>query len=118
MNVSPAGPLEIKVMQNDKTLTLSSATQPGDVRVAFALDGSETRTALTTKDAAIELFSRAAWNGDQLVITTTASWNGNAFASTTIFHLDQSGDLIAETVSTGGQPVARVSGTTRFKKVA
>ena len=89
------------IAQDAKTLTITRTTQNGEVKSVYNLDGSESKNTLTMGGNAVEQTSKAKWDGDKLVITTTMNFNGNAVESSMALSLDASGQLVVESTGAG-----------------
>jgi hypothetical protein len=108
--------MEPTIAQDEKTLIITRTTQAGEVKSVYNLDGSESKNTMTMGGNAVEQVSKAAWEGNTLVITTTSSFQGNPTTSTMKLSIDASGQLVVETTSPGrggGEPVTR---TATYKK--
>lgn len=97
---------EMNATQNDKTLVVVSTTgQMGEQKQTYNLDGSETKNPITFNGNTVERTSKAKWDGNKLVLTTTSNFNGNTIETTQSWSLDASGGLVVETTSNfGGNP--------------
>jgi hypothetical protein len=97
---------EFNATQNDKTLTVvTNNPQMGEIKATYNLDGSETKNPITFNGNTVERTSKAKWDGNKLVLTTTTNFNGNAAETTQAWTLDASGSLLVETTSNfGGNP--------------
>ena len=102
------------VTQDEKTLTVVSTTQMGEMKTVYNLDGSESKNPLTFGENTIDRVSKVKWDGAKLVIATTMNVQGNAIESTQTWSLDASGALVVESTSSiGGTPTTTKS---TFKK--
>jgi len=94
---------QFQIIQDASTLTVVRNTQAGEIRQVYRLDGSESRNTLAMGANQIETVSRAAWEGQTLVIVTPMTF-GNMGGETRLrLSLDASGALVAEVNRTGGQ---------------
>ena len=59
------------IAQDAKTLTVTRTTQNGEVKTVYNLDGSDSKNTLTMGGNSVEQVSKAKWEGDKLIITTT-----------------------------------------------
>ena len=89
------------IAQDAKTLTVTRTTQNGEIKQVYNLDGSDSKNTLTMGGNSVEQVSKAKWDGDKLVITTTMNFNGNASESTMVLQLDASGQLVVESTGAG-----------------
>ena len=89
------------IAQDAKTLTVTRTTQNGEIKQVYNLDGSDSKNTLTMGGNSVEQVSKAKWEGDKLVITTTMNFNGNASESTMALSLDASGQLVVESTGAG-----------------
>jgi hypothetical protein len=105
------------IVQSGNTLTITRTSPMGEVRTVYNLDGSESRNsaAMGRGGDAVEQVSRAAWDGDKLVITTTMSMGGNNVETTMSLSLDASGNLVVESAGMGRGGAGGTT-TTRYTK--
>ena len=105
---------DFTIAQDDKSLTVLSTYPTGDKsKAVYALDGSETKNAMTARGTTVERVSRAKWDGVTLVISTTTSLLGRTIPTVQILSLDASGNLVIEArASLSGPPMSKAS----FKK--
>ena len=87
------------VEQNDKTLTVTTTTQMGEVKSVYNLDGSESKNSINMQGNSIDRVSKAKWDGAKLVIVTTTNFQGNPIETTQTWSLDATGSLIIESTS-------------------
>lgn len=92
------------VAQDDKTLTITTTTQAGEVKRTYNLDGSDSKNTLNIGGNAIEQVSKARWDGSRLVIATTTDFGGTPAESTMTLSLDASGNLVVDTTGGRGGP--------------
>lgn len=97
------------VAQTDKTLTVTSTSQMGEIKTIYNLDGTEAQSPLDFNGNTIDRTTKAAWDGDTLVLTTTVNFNGTAIQEVRKWSLDAAGTLTEETTRPdfqgGGSPV-------------
>jgi hypothetical protein len=80
------------VTQDGMTLTTEHPSEGGSHRQVYKLDG-ESRSTI----AGVEVISNTAWDGQKLVITSTATYPGNRKReSKQVWSLGQDGSLIIE----------------------
>ncbi|MEO5815029.1 MAG: hypothetical protein ABIT20_07085 [Gemmatimonadaceae bacterium] len=89
------------IAQDAKTLTVPRTTQNGEMKSVYNLDGADSKNTLTMGGNAVEQLSKAKWDGDKLIVTTTMNFNGNASESTMAMWLDASGMLVVESTGAG-----------------
>jgi len=109
---------EATLVQDAATLTITRATQGGESKLVYKLDGSENKNTVAGRGGSTEQVSKAVWTGNKLVITTTLNMGGNNFEQTMALSLDAEGVLVVETTSPGrggGDPTTR---TQRYRKGA
>jgi hypothetical protein len=87
---------EFTVAQDDKTLTVTTTTQAGEVKRVYNLDGSDSKNTMNFGGNAMEQVSKVKWDTNKLVITTTSNFNGNPIESTQTWSLDATGNLVVE----------------------
>src|ERR1043165_9347927 len=66
------------IVQDDKTFTVTRSVQGTDVKAVYNLDGSDSKNTMNMGGNAIDQVSKAKWDGNKLVITTTVNFGGNA----------------------------------------
>ena len=100
---------EMTAAQDDKTLTVTSVSQMGEIKTAYNLDGSEGKSPLEFNGTTIDRVTKAAWDGSKLVLTTTSSFNGQAFETRQVWSLGADGNLVVESTRPdfqgGGSPI-------------
>ena len=87
------------VEQNDKTLTVTTTTQMGELKSVYNLDGSESKNTISMQGNSIDRVSKAKWDGAKLVIVTTTNFQGTPIETTQTWSLDATGSLIIESTS-------------------
>jgi hypothetical protein len=96
------------IAQDAKALTITRATQAGEFKSTYNLDGSKSTNSVIVGENSLELVSTSKWDGSQLVITTTSNFQGNTFETTMRLSLD-GGTLVVETTRPdfqgGGAPI-------------
>lgn len=97
--VSPAEAAgqEQEVRHTATTLSTGHASEGDGHHATYKLDGTESRNELTSHGEPIITISKALWDGDKVVITsTTSSSDGRKMESKQIWSLDSTGRLIVE----------------------
>lgn len=103
------------VTQDAKTLTITRTTQNGEVKLVYNLDGSESKNMMMGRGGQTEQVSKAVWDGNKLVITTTMTMGENTMTRTQTLTLDASGQLVV--TSTGpGRGGEVMTNTQTYKK--
>ncbi|MDQ2667354.1 MAG: hypothetical protein M3Z05_15255 [Gemmatimonadota bacterium] len=107
---------EATIMQNGSTLAVVRSGPYGDIKSVYNLDGSDSKNTLNIGGNSIDQMSKAKWDGDKLVITTTTNFGGNALETTQVLSLDASGSLIVDTTSPGRGGVAPTTTKMTYKR--
>lgn len=102
------------VTQDAKTLTITRTTQNGEVKLVYNLDGSDSKNMVMGRGGQTEQVSKANWDGNKLVITTTLTMGENTITRTQTLTLDASGQLVV--TSTGPGRGGEVMTTTQTYK--
>ena len=92
------------IEQTDKTITVTTTGQAGEVKSVYNLDGSESKNTMTFGANSIERVSKVKWDGAKLVIETTSNFQGNPVTSTQTWSLDAGNLVIESTSNMGGNP--------------
>ena len=103
------------VAQDAKTLTVTRTTQNGEVKLVYNLDGSESKNMVQGRGGQTEQVSKAAWDGNKLVISTNLMMGETAVTRTQTFALDATGQLTV-TVSGPGRGGEVMTTTQTYKK--
>jgi hypothetical protein len=61
---------ECTIAQDATTLTVTRTTQGGEQKAVYKLDGSESKNTQQGRGGAVEITSKAMWDGNKLAITT------------------------------------------------
>ena len=104
------------ISQDAKTLTLTRTTQAGEVKAVYNLDGSESKNMMTMRGGEVEQVSKATWEGNKLVISTSFTVGENAITTTQSFSLDASGQLIHTTSRAARGGPAPTTATSTYTK--
>ena len=108
---------EATIAQDETTLTITRASQAGETKAVFKLDGTESKNTMTGRGGAtIEQTSKARWEGSKLIITTTTPMGENTIESTMALSLDADGVLVVETTGAGRGGGAPTTVTRRYPK--
>jgi hypothetical protein len=89
----------VTATQDEKTLTVVTTTQIGEVKAVYNLDGSETRNPITFNGQTVERTSKAKWDGAKLILISVSNFNGNAAETTQVWSVDGSGTLTVESTN-------------------
>lgn len=103
------------ITQDAKTLTVTRTTQNGEVKLVYNLDGSESKNMVQGRGGQTEQVSKATWDGNKLVISTTLTMGENTVTRTQTMSLDGSGQLVV-TVSGPGRGGEVMTNTQTYKK--
>jgi hypothetical protein len=91
--------------QDEKTLTVVSTTQMGEIKAVYNLDGSETKNPITLAGQTVERTSKVKWDGAKFIVMSTISFQGKATETTQVWSLNASGTLnVEQTSNFGGRP--------------
>ena len=105
------------IAQDEKTLTVTRQVQGTEVKAVYNLDGSDSKNTMNMGGNAMEQVSKAKWDGNKLVISTSINFGGNTAELGTTYSLDATGNLIVESTRPdfqgGGAPVKT---TVTYKK--
>jgi len=100
---------QMTATQDDKTLTVTTSSQMGEIKTVYNLDGSEAKSPLEFNGNSMDRVTKAAWDGAKLTLTTSASFNGQAFETKQVWSLGADGNLMVESTRPdfqgGGAPV-------------
>ena len=80
-------PTSMTVTQDDKTITLVTVGQMGEIKTAFNLDGTPGKSPLEVQGMSIDRVTKSAWDGSKLVLTTVADFQGQSFETKQIWML-------------------------------
>ena len=103
------------ITQDAKTLTVTRTTQNGEVKLVYNLDGSDSKNMVMGRGGQTEQVSKATWDGNKLVISTTFTMGENTATRTQTMSLDASGQLVV-TVSGPGRGGEVMTNTQTYKK--
>ena len=103
------------ITQDAKTLTVTRTTQNGEVKLVYNLDGSDSKNMVQGRGGQTEQVSKATWDGNKLVISTTLTMGENTVTRTQTMSLDASGQLVV-TVSGPGRGGEVMTNTQTYKK--
>jgi len=103
------------ITQDAKTLTVTRTTQNGEVKLVYNLDGSDSKNMVQGRGGQTEQVSKATWDGNKLVISTTLTMGENTVTRTQTMTLDASGQLVV-TVSGPGRGGEVMTNTQTYKK--
>lgn len=97
---------EFTAKQDAKVLTITRTQGDQTVTAAYNLDGSESKNMVAGRGGQQEQVSKATWDGNRLVITTTLNVGGNAVEQRRVLSME-GGNLVVEQTNPGrggGEP--------------
>lgn len=97
---------EFTAKQDAKVLTVTRMQGDQTVTATYNLDGSESKNMVAGRGGQQEQVSKAAWDGNRLVITTTLNFGGNTVEQRRVLSMD-GGNLVVEQTNPGrggGEP--------------
>ena len=117
---APAGGwgLAPTITQDATTLTVDYNTgppTPAQAKFVIKLDGSESKNSTPRGIQSIETVSKAAWQDNKLVVTTTQNLNGSPFETKRILSLE-GGNLVIETSFTNPLTGTATTNKVTYKK--
>jgi len=102
-------PTSMTVTQDEKTFTITSATQMGEIKTVFNLDGTQAKSPLEIQGMSIDRVTKSAWDGSKLVLTTVSDFQGTSFETKQIWTLGADGTLTLDSTRPdfqgGGGPI-------------
>ena len=97
------------VTQDDKTISMVSAGQMGEIKTVFNLDGSQVKSPIEIQGMSIDRVTKSAWDGNKLVLTTVSDFQGQSFETKMIWTLGTDGTLTVDATRPdfqgGGAPI-------------
>jgi len=97
------------IVQDATTLTITRTTPVGEFTSTYKLDGTESKNTMNMGGNAVDLLSKAKWEGSKLTVATTMNIGGNTVETSMVMALDPDGNLSVETTRPdfqgGGGPV-------------
>jgi hypothetical protein len=97
------------IVQDATTLTITRTTQVGEFTSTYKLDGTESKNTMNMGGNAVDLLSKAKWEGSKLTVATTMNIGGNPVETSMVMALDPDGNLLVETTRPdfqgGGAPI-------------
>ena len=97
---------EFTAKQDAKMLTITRTQGDQTVTATYNLDGSESKNMVAGRGGQQEQVSKAAWDGNKLVITTTLNFGGNTVEQKRVLAIE-GGNLVIEQTQPGrggGEP--------------
>jgi hypothetical protein len=91
---------EFTAAQKGNTLTITRTQGDQTVTATYNLDGSESKNMVAGRGGQQEQVSKAAWEGDKLVITTSLNFGGNAVEQKRVLSIE-GGNLVIEQTNPG-----------------
>ena len=102
-------PSTMTVVQDATTLTVTTASQMGEFKTSYKLDGSEAPSPLNFNGMTIDRMTKLVWEGNRMLLITTSKTEGGLLEFKSAWSLTADGALAA--VSTvpdfqgGGAPI-------------
>lgn len=100
---------EVTIVQDAKTVTMTRAIQGTEVKSVYNLDGSDSKNSMNMGGNAMDMISKAKWDGEKLAITTSFDFGQGPFETKMVLSLDASGTMTVEStrpdIQGGGAPV-------------
>ena len=107
-----AGPMTsptMTVTQDEKVFTLVTASQMGEIKTVFNLDGTEGKSPIEIQGMTIPRTTKSAWDGNKLVLTTVSDIQGQSFETKQVWALNADGTVTIDSTRPdfqgGGAPV-------------
>jgi len=110
--VSPeaAAGQEQTITQTETTLTTGHASEGGGHHATYRLDGTESRNVMASHGQEIVSVSKATWDGERLVISTSTTYpDGRRLESKHVWSLDAQQRLVIDSTETIAARPARTS---------
>ena len=110
-DASSAGmnPASMTVTQDEKTITLLTVGQMGEIKTVFNLNGTEAKSPIEIQGMSIDRVTKSAWDANKLVLTTVSDFQGQSFETKQIWTLGADGTLTIDSTRPdfqgGGAPV-------------
>jgi hypothetical protein len=102
-------PTSMTVTQDDKTITLLSTGQMGEIKTIFNLDGTQAKSPIEVQGMTIDRVTKSTWDGNKLVLTTVSDFQGQTFETKQIWSLGTDGALTVDATRPdfqgGGAPI-------------
>ena len=100
---------QLTVAEEGKTMTVTNASQMGEFKTTYSLDGTEAKSPIDFNGTTIERVTKTAWDGSKLLLTITSNFNGQSFETKQVWSLGADGTLTVEVTRPdfqgGGAPV-------------
>ena len=102
-------PTSMTVTQDDKTLTLVSVGQMGEIKTIFNLDGTQAKSPIEIQGMSIDRVTKSAWDNNKLVLITVSDFQGQSFETKQVWTLGTDGTLTIDSTRPdfqgGGAPI-------------
>jgi hypothetical protein len=92
----PFIPPQMVVALDGKTMTVVATGQMGEFKTTYNMDGTEAKSPIQFNGDTIDRTTKAAWDGNKLVMTVIANFNGQSFETKTVWSLGADGALQVE----------------------
>ena len=100
---------QMTVAQDEKTITVTTTGQMGEIKTVYNLDGTEAKSPLEFNGMSIDRVTKASWDGAKLVLVATSDFQGTKFETKQIWALGADGTLTMDSTRPdfqgGGAPV-------------
>ena len=106
---------EFTAKQDAKMLTVTRMQGDQTVTATYNLDGSESKNTVAGRGGQQEQVSKAMWEANTLVITTTVNFGGNAAEQKRVLSME-GGNLVIEQTNPGRQGGAPTTAKVVYKK--
>lgn len=107
---------EATITQDAQRLTITRTTPMGEIQQSYNLDGSPSTNTLSFGQMSVDQVSRASWDGNRLVITTSMDMGGNAVETRMVLSLNAQGNLEVEFTAPGRGGGPPTPMTLRYQK--
>jgi hypothetical protein len=92
----PFTPPQMVVAVDAKTMTVTATSQMGEFKTTYNMDGTEAKSPIQFNGDTIDRTTKAAWDGNKLVMTVIANFNGQSFETKAVWSLGADGALQVE----------------------
>jgi hypothetical protein len=117
VQAEPFTPPQMVVALDGNTMTVTGTSQTGEFKTIYKMDGTEAKSPIQFNGDTIDRVTKAAWDGNKLVMTVVASVNGQSFETKSVWSLGADGALLIEMTRPdfqgGGGPI---TSKTTYKK--
>ena len=100
---------QMTVVQDEKTFTVTTTSQMGEIKTVYNLDGTPAKSPLEFNGMSIDRVTKASWDGAKLVLIATSDFQGTSFETKQVWALGTDGTLTMDSTRPdfqgGGAPV-------------